>query len=108
MKKFLIHYRGDSPVCVEGFKEGCQRSCTGALHLTPKNHRTVTEDELKHIKDKYAWVSKFIRVVSEQVASSKANDDTKAKEEVIIEPAKTVDEKPATDGKKEKVWKKNK
>ena len=64
MKK-LIAYYGDSPVYVEGFPKGCARSCEGSVHILPRKSVTVTEDEYKHILDKYSWMKPKLKVVAE-------------------------------------------
>lgn len=65
MKKFLIVYYGDAPECVEGFSKDCKRSCKGAIHLNPGRQVTVTEDELKHIKERHKHCLPKLRVISE-------------------------------------------
>lgn len=63
MKKLIV-YRGDAPICVEGFSKDCKRSCQGSLHLYPRKSTTVTDGELLHIKDAYSSVFSAIQVLS--------------------------------------------
>ena len=96
--KMLIHYRGDHPVYVEGFAEGCKRSVTGSLHVLPKKHITVTEDEYNHMVAEYPDMMKFVKVVAK---SADAEDAP-----VSVEPPAVPTDTPA-DGAT-KFWKKGK
>ena len=64
MKKLIV-YNGDSPVYAEGFSESCKRSVKGSIHLLPKKHVTVTDDEYAHIVKKYPELKSKLKVVSE-------------------------------------------
>lgn len=68
MKK-LIAYYGDTPVCVEGFPEGCERSCEGALHIRPRTPHTVTGGEFGHMQKAYGWMMSKVRIISELKAA---------------------------------------
>jgi len=64
--KLLINYYGDAPIYVEGFKESCKRSCKGSLHLLPKKPLTITHDEYEHLKEKYSYIMKKVRVLAKK------------------------------------------
>ena len=74
MKK-LIAYYGDSPEYVDDFPKDCERSCKGSLHLIPRKPTTVTEGELKHLKEEHPKLR--LRVIAE-----KAPEDPKPKKDV--------------------------
>jgi hypothetical protein len=63
--KYLIAYYGDCPLFVEGFKSGCHRSCSGAIHLLRGRAVTVTADELDHIRSIYPKEARLLKVVSQ-------------------------------------------
>lgn len=79
MKK-LIAYYGDSPVYVEGFPKDCARSCEGSVHVLPGKPVTVTNDEYKHILDKYSWMKPKLKVVAEIGEDAKKDDKEGSKE----------------------------
>jgi len=45
-----VKYSGKSPEYIDGFPDGCKRSCKGAIHLLPGAVRELTEDEIEFIK----------------------------------------------------------
>jgi hypothetical protein len=64
MKK-LIAYYGDSPAYVEGFPADCVRTKEGALHILPGKAVTVSDDEFRHIQEKYSWMKPKLKVIAE-------------------------------------------
>lgn len=51
MKK--VTYYGLNPASFEGFPEGCERSCKGALFFSPNQQKLVSDAEYKHILSAY-------------------------------------------------------
>jgi len=98
MKKFLIAYYGDSPVCVEGFPKDCQRSRKGSVHIHPKKPTTVTGDELEVIKKQYK-----VKVVAEY-----AEEKVKAEGSTSEPSPPSKEGKSSAKGGKKKVKKKAK
>lgn len=79
MKKYLIVYYGDAPECVEGFHKDCKRSCEGALHVKPGRQMTVTEEELKHLKESKECKHMLpnLRILGEKKEEPKKKEEAK-------------------------------
>lgn len=58
---FLLASAAIPPQQVEGFPNGCKRSCKGALHVRPGTV-AVTEDEWKYIQDKRPDLLRYLTV----------------------------------------------
>lgn len=109
MKKLIV-YNGDSPVYAEGFSESCKRSVKGSIHLLPKKHVTVTDDEYAHIVKKYPELKAKLRVVSEmkedvsQEQKAEASPSGEASAEVSSQdaPSQSEEKVEATDEKPKK------
>lgn len=87
MKKLVV-YMGDSPVYVEGFPAGCERSCEGSIHLLPRKHVTITDGEHAHILAKYKHVVPKLKVMAEM------KDEGKKVEAAAPEGASAKPEQP--------------
>ena len=103
MKKLLVIYFGDTPVCVEGFSKECKRSCEGALHLLPRKQRSITEDECAHIKKSYKHILRKFRVISEmkvpEKKEKKVAEKSKEAEVKKVEPNKEKKDEPKAEVK---------
>ena len=112
MKKLLIAYYGDSPVCVEGFPKDCARSCVGSIHVLPRKPVTVTEAEYGHIKAKYQFMLPKLKIVAEKVETKKVEGaEAKAEEaspSASPKPTGKKKKKPSAKGGKKSKKKKKK
>lgn len=109
-----IQYMGDSPVFIDDFKKGCERSCKGSLHLFPKRLIRVTDGELEHLKDSRKDVFKDLRVYPKEVPKDEAkpkqsaeaeNSESSPKSEEKSEPSAPKEEeekKPKSSERKKK------
>lgn len=80
MKKLIVYY-GEKPEYVEGFPKDCKRLCEGSLHLYPRKQMEVTDSEYEHMKSKYSWLMKKVRVVAELKSVGSKVDSKKKKSE---------------------------
>lgn len=92
MKK-LIAYYGDSPAYVEGFPVDCARTKEGALHILPGKAVTVTDDEYRHIQEKYSWMKPKLKVIAEIKEGVKP-----AEVPATAEPAQPAKPQPSAPG----------
>jgi hypothetical protein len=44
-----VTYYGLNPASFEGFPEGCERSCDGALFFSPNQQKLITDGEYEHV-----------------------------------------------------------
>lgn len=85
--KTAIQYVGNSPVYLDDFGSECERSCKGSLHLLPNKVRLISEDELKHIREKRPDISKLVKELPKPKQEIK--EEAKAEE---VESASTEEE----------------
>ena len=98
--KTPIQYVGNSPLYLDDFGDDCERSCKGSLHLLPKKLIQVTDQELKHIKEKRPDVFKQLRVLPKPKMAAKPvpeSSEEGAKEDKE-ELEETQEEKLENDG----------
>jgi hypothetical protein len=86
-----------APAHVEDFPEGSARSCSGALHLLPGSYRLVTEDEAKHLLQKFG-AARLDVITGPPAGTAPAPPAPPATEEAPTpHPSATVDKVPPTD-----------
>lgn len=86
---YQIILQGMKPECIDGFPEGTERSCTGAIHLLPHIPKRVTDAEYKHIREKFSHLT--IRA-QEIPGSVKVEKQTPG-----VSPQTTEENSPSTD-----------
>ena len=63
------------PYHIDDFKDGCQRSCKGALHFLPSSTKTITKSELEHVKEAHKAFAKKLYVVLEDETKTRVAKD---------------------------------
>lgn len=88
-----------SPVQVDDFPEGCERSVKGSLHLRPGS-KELTAGEWDHLKAKHPKLAAQFQVLPEPAKPKTAKAEVSEAVEAAVDSAKAED-KPQS-GKKPK------